>query len=280
MHSHAAQPADAGVVEHIRREIREDRLELPLLPNVAAQVLSSSVDDSADAARLATLIQQDQSLATHVLRVANSPAFRGATEIVALQQAIARLGMDRIRDIALSASLGSALLRSGPFQSHAGAAWRVALAAGLWAKEVARDVRKNVEVGYLCGLLHDIGTPLVLHRLGELAPELAPSDLAVVLAELAPLAGERLARTWSLPEAVAAAIAHLSAPERAGTNADAVAVAACGAGLARGMDHQPMSADALRGSPGTMHLDLYPEDLETLLRREGQIRLALEAMIL
>ena len=64
-------------------------LELPVLPAVAIEVLASSVDEQADAKRLAQLIQQDQSLASHVLRVVNAPVFRGTTEIVALQQAIA-----------------------------------------------------------------------------------------------------------------------------------------------------------------------------------------------
>ena len=72
------------------QELASRALEVPLLPNVAAEVLSSSLDDESNAARLAELIQQDQGLASHLLRVVNSPAFRGSAEIVALQQAIAR----------------------------------------------------------------------------------------------------------------------------------------------------------------------------------------------
>jgi hypothetical protein len=52
------------------------------MPGVAAEVLSSSLDDHADAARLAELVQQDQALTTHVLQIVNFPAFRSAIEIV------------------------------------------------------------------------------------------------------------------------------------------------------------------------------------------------------
>ena len=133
------------VAEEIRTDLASGRLKLPVLPNVATEVLSSSLDDSSDAAKLAGLIQQDQSLASHVLRVVNSPAFRGSAEIVALQQAIARLGMVRIREIALTASLKNALSSKGSFQELMDRAWRLGLATGLWAKEVARATRRNVE---------------------------------------------------------------------------------------------------------------------------------------
>jgi HD-like signal output (HDOD) protein len=87
----------AAALDALRGELDREALAMPLLPGVAAEVIASSVDEHSDAARLAELIRQDQSLASHVLRIVNSPAFRGASEIVALQQAIARLGMPRVR---------------------------------------------------------------------------------------------------------------------------------------------------------------------------------------
>ena len=139
------------------------------MPGVAAEVLASSLDEQSDAARLAQLIQQDQTLATHLLKVVNSPAFRGASEIVALRQAIARLGMERIREIALTASLSGTLFRPGPYEALGKREWHRALASGLWAKEVSRACRKNVEIAYLCGLLHNVGVPVVLNLLTDRA---------------------------------------------------------------------------------------------------------------
>ncbi len=99
----------ATVAELLDREISQGEIELPLLPAVATKVLSSSVDERADATLLADLIRQDQGLATHVLRVVNSPGLRGT-----IQQAITRLGMERIREIAVSASVKKPCSRKVP----------------------------------------------------------------------------------------------------------------------------------------------------------------------
>jgi HD-like signal output (HDOD) protein len=276
--AHAEHAATATVL--LRAQIAGGRWELPLLPGVAAEVLASSVEDQSDAARLAALIQQDLSLATHVLRVVNSPAFRGASEIVALQQAIARLGMERIREIALSASLKGVLFCGGPYQQRADRAWQVALASALWAKEVARATRRNVEVAYLCGLLRNIGIPVLLHRLGQIAPHLDPQSVASVLDRLAAVAGERLARSWSLPAPVVAVIVHGDDFSSAGDHSDAVAVASCGAALGHWMcERSILIADVVKLA-AVAHLDLYPDDVEALLEQQESIRAAMESMVL
>jgi len=276
--SAAESPDVAAVTTQLQRELADGKVELPLLPNVAAEVLASSLEDQSDAARLAELIQQDQNLATHVIRVVNSPAFRGAIEIVALQQAIARLGMERIREIALSASLKGSLFKKGSYQKVAESTWQVALASGLWAKEVARASRRNVEIAYLCGLLHNIGVPLLLNRLGELAPGLPNSAVDHVLEQLASQAGVQLARAWQLPVAVATTIEHLHRFEEAGDEQDVVAVAECGVALAQWMCTKTLLISEVQQLPATQHLNLYPEDVEALLEKQEQIRISMESM--
>lgn len=283
MQPSSARISDAeGAVALLRSQLLAGEIELPLLPNVAAEVLASSVDDRQDAARLAALIQQDQSLASHVLRVVNSPLFRGAVDIVSLQQAVARLGMQRIREIAVSASLKGVLLCHGPYQDRADHAWRIALATGLWAKEIARATRRNVEVAYLCGLLHDVGTPVILHRLGELMPDLGAQRVDQALAELAGLAGERLAREWTLPAPVVAALMHPGDPAAAGSHGDTVAITALAAMLGRALCEGSLLMEEAPGQCpwAAAHLNLYPEDMEPLLALEDEIEGALAAMVL
>ena len=75
-----------GPVEQIQEtllnRIKSDQLRLPLLPQVANQVLILTCDPQADALRLAALIQQDQALATQILKIANSPAYMPRSPIV------------------------------------------------------------------------------------------------------------------------------------------------------------------------------------------------------
>ena len=76
-------PHNVEMPERVERALVEridkDRIELPVLPQVAGRVMALANDPSADAARLSALIHQDQALAAHVLRIANSPAYMPRT---------------------------------------------------------------------------------------------------------------------------------------------------------------------------------------------------------
>jgi HD-like signal output (HDOD) protein len=278
--SPSASPQALELEQQIRADIAAGKIKLPVLPAVATEVLSSSLDDSSDAARLAELIQQDQSLASHVLRVVNSPAFRGTTEIVALQQAIARLGMVRIREIALTASLKNAMTSKGSFQELMDEAWRQGLAAGLWSKEVARATRRNVEQAYLCGLLHNIGQSFVAVDLGKREPALALSDAAYLMQALGREAGIALVTEWQLPPMVSTCITFLGHFAAADADADDVAVVEAGCTIARAGLNDALDAQVVLQELAVQHLNLYPDDVETLLGFAENIRSALEGMVL
>lgn len=268
----------ATVAELLDREISQGEIELPLLPAVATKVLSSSVDERADATLLADLIRQDQGLATHVLRVVNSPGLRGTIEIVSLQQAITRLGMERIREIAVSASVKKTLFKKGAYLHVAQEAWKTALAASLWSKEVARACRKNVEIGYLCGLLHNIGVPVVLNHLDRIAPRLTASELTQLLDDEASRTGEMLVRKWQLPAAVATTIVTIGQLELAGEHTDAVAVAACGVSLAGWMFNEELDVEHAMQIPAVQYLNLYPEDVADILEKQEMVVITIESM--
>jgi len=249
------------------------------MPGVAAEVIASSIDDQADAIRLAQLIQTDPGLASHVLRIVNSPALRAAMEIVALRQAIARLGMTRIREIAIAASLSNSLFASATYADEANRAWQLALSASLWSKEIARVCRKNTEIAYLCGLLHNVGAPVVLNAIGAAsAARLAPRDVADLLAEFEVHAGALLAEEWHLPSAVVATIRYVDDFRGAGEYIEVVAVVRCAVRFARSMLDGALDANALAGFDAIDHLNLYPEDVAALIGAGESIRAAMQAM--
>ena len=70
--------ASLGWIEEKVRASLGGELDLPVLPTVVTEILACTSDDeSYDPGRLAKVIQQDQSIASHVLRVVNSPVFKG-----------------------------------------------------------------------------------------------------------------------------------------------------------------------------------------------------------
>jgi putative nucleotidyltransferase with HDIG domain len=186
-------------------------LDIPLLHDVAHQVLSASSTGEADATRLADLIHRDQALATHVLRIANSNAYLPRERIESLKQAIARLGLTTLRNIVIAVSVRSRVFSFGTCESYARTMWHHSFASALFAREVARHASLDGESAFMAGLLHDIGKPIVLKVISDLGEEyvdiLGPTLLRQVLEEHHLVVGARLAAIWQLPQTVAQAIA-------------------------------------------------------------------------
>ena len=159
--------SEAQSVASFLDSLTESQIVVPLLPDVANRVVLLSSDPDSDAAQLAKLIQSDQALAGHVMRIANSAAYTPNASMVSLQQAVARLGMHLISEIALAASLNTKLFKAPPYEKRISEIWTHALCTGLWGKEVARISKKNVEAAFLCGLLHSIGCPVILQTIYE-----------------------------------------------------------------------------------------------------------------
>ena len=267
-----------SLAARFQAELESRSLEVPLLPTVAAEVLSSSLDDQSNAARLAELIQQDQGLASHLLRVVNSAAFRGNSEIVALQQAIARLGMERIREIALTVSLKGTMLQAGPFESLVNDAWQHGLRTALWSKEIARAAIKNVEIAYLCGLLHNIGTPLVINRLAQMDPDLGQSEMIELSNLFTTPAGLLLVQEWRLPGSVDLTIRFLDNFSEAKNAKDSVAIIAAGRLVAELHAQDQLKGDLILQNSALQHLNFYPDDIEKLLEKAPDIALTMESM--
>src|SRR5688572_3502467 len=167
----------------------DDSLELPPPPQVAVEVqrlTRSEIEEdgkaAANSAELAKLIQRDVALAGQVMRVANSALYARRTPVVTLPQAIAWLGMREIRTITFSVAIQGQVFASSYFRKEMTDLWRESVITALFAQEVARLKRRNVESAYLCGLLHRVGLAIVLSRVGSAAlmNRLSP-DSAIVL---------------------------------------------------------------------------------------------------
>jgi putative nucleotidyltransferase with HDIG domain len=186
-------------------------LDVPLLHDVAFQVMSASSTSDADAKTMAELIHRDHALASHVLRIANSAAYLAREPIVSLQQAIARLGLTTLRNIVIAVSVRNRIFSFGAFESYARMLWRHSFATALFSREVARRARIDADAAFMAGLLHDVGKPVVLKVIADLGEQyvdvLGPTLLRQVLEEHHLEVGKKLAENWNLPEPVVEAIA-------------------------------------------------------------------------
>lgn len=282
-------------IEDVRAD--PNRLELPLLPRAAADVLALSESEDATAHDISNLIHRDPALAAHVLRVANSPMFCGRTEIVTLQQAVARLGTGQLTELLFAASVGTRIFQVTGYESRIRRLWNLSLVAGLMAKEIARHLRHNVEGSFLCGLLHDIGTPVVLQALlqerDRTSMLLSDADLDATLSTLSPTVGAGLVKRWQLPAPLGEAIRHFrnydtaeSYPEYAALTHLAVKLATIfasddqasnGAGENDAANAEQLVQD--HGlQPVLAALNIYPDEFERLLAHQEKVLVSAEAM--
>ena len=261
----------------LESRIEAGELELPLLPDVSAQVLGACQDEAADRREVAELIHRDPSLAGHVLRVANSAAYAPGVPIVSLQQAVSRLGFGALCGMAISAAVQSGLFRVSGHERTLERLWQHSAIAAAWAKEIARMRRKNVEAAFLCGLLHDIGKPVVLQALRSLIEltgfELADELYDAWVDEFHPAVGAGLLDKWQLPSWMVEAVAYHHEPEQAEQHADEARTACLADLLAHWSlaDDDEAAIEGLRNQPVLRSLGMYVDELDELLARKSEV---------
>ncbi|TKB72543.1 MAG: HDOD domain-containing protein [Nitrospira sp.] len=271
------------VEQALVERIDKDKIDLPVLPQVAGRVMALANDPDADAARLSALIHQDQALAAHVLRISNSPAYMPRTPIASLQHAVAMLGISQLSEIAVTVSLKSGAVKVPGHETELRQLWRHALASGAYAKEIARMRRYNVESAYLCGLLHTVGKPVVLRTVTAIAAEmrftLTPGAVTAFLDGYHPRVGNLIATEWALPPQVAEAIAYYSIHEQAPTHRQE-AMMTCLADRLATYILVPDSFDdsTLRDHSVFTDLNLYPNDIDALLSLKEKVLSLVDTM--
>jgi len=165
-----------------------------------------SQDPESDLNDLSRLVHQDQSIAGRVLRIANSAAFAPVERIVSLQQAVSRLGLQLLSEIALSVAVQANVFHSIKYKTQIAIMWKHALASAIFGKEIARFMRRNVEGQYLCGLLHTIGKPVVLKTIESFEQQnKADIEIEKVMEMVEHYhipVGDFVTRKWNLPKSV------------------------------------------------------------------------------
>ena len=223
--------------EHIKERV-QTIIQLPALPAVAMEVVDMVDNPRTSASKLGKVISTDQALTAKVLKIANSPFYGFPRKISTIDFAIIVLGYDALKEIVISISLISSLQKKSDGLFDAKAFWDHAIATGVLARRLARDLGYRVsEEVFVGGLLHDMGIS-VLHRyfkseyrrIVEIARE---SDLPFQEAEESVLGvthadvGGWLAERWNLPKHLVGAISMHHTPAKAEGNEDLVALIHC-----------------------------------------------------
>jgi HD-like signal output (HDOD) protein len=271
------------LAEPLEYLINRGDIEVPMLPEVANKALLLAQNPDSDSIEMAQLIQSDQSLAGHVMRIANSAAYTPMSNLVSLQQAVARLGMGVISEIALAAAIGAKMFNTPGYEDYVSGIWRHALATSLWAKEVARHCRSNVEVAFLAGLLHSIGRPAILQTIIELAKKeqivLTQQDIHQLENTYCHRLSEAVVNLWKMPSLVVEAISTYTDYNKTLTTSTQAAQLTIGARFASYMlMPERLDKETLFILPALSTLNLYQDEVEKLLNQTDAIKARLEGL--
>jgi HD-like signal output (HDOD) protein len=199
------------VAEGLRRVFGSTGYKPPMLPSVALEIHELSCRTDIDTDKLTAVLESDPMLAGHVLKVANSPIFRGRDAETSLRSAVLRLGLKNLGEIVFELALHMRVFRSVEYSGIMEQLRRHSTASANLCRLLATRAGQDPENGFLCGLLHDIGIAAILIVLGERAKSEAALD-AKVLEEVVRQTHEdvsgMLVRLWKLPEEVADVVSH------------------------------------------------------------------------
>ncbi len=190
-------------LNHVEEELNANRLVLPTLPDIALKVRDAAASGEASAQELAEIIVTDAALSARLMHVANSPLYRGVSEINNIQLAVARLGNNLVGTIITSLVMQQMFKPATKLlESYFRQIWEHSIQVSSVSRALAALApHLNRDEAMLAGLIHQIGKLPIL-TLVEQIPEFrdSPSRMDKLLEKAHPAIGKLIMENWSFPQ--------------------------------------------------------------------------------
>ena len=166
----------------IRAKIYSKIDELPTLPTVVMRILSLIEDANTNTTDITEAISLDPALTSKVLKIANS-AYYGFSQLISdLERAVALLGFNMVKSLALSIGVMKTLpseKKSTSFSERE--LWLHSVTVATIIKEMGKKIgmEKDHEYLFIIGLLHDIGIIVLDQFFNELFQEILKDPIAL-----------------------------------------------------------------------------------------------------
>ncbi len=133
---------------------------LPTLPSILVKLIRVCSKNEIDLQEVSKIVEKDPSLSSRILKLINSSYYGLSRKIEGIHQAVAYLGTNAIKNIAISASICQSFHPAGGDKSlfNLKTFWWHSIRCAVLAKLLAKNVQyNNPDDAFLAGLLHDIG---------------------------------------------------------------------------------------------------------------------------
>lgn len=218
---------------------------LPPVPRLYAQLSQMLDDDSVGIAEVAKLIESDPAMSAKTLQIVNTSFFGIGRRITRVHDAVSRLGLEMVRNLAMMQEVYGAGAFDGLVQERLEAEAHHAMVVATLASRFFEADRNQRDDAFMAGMLHDVGKlvlwsespdweTLIDELVADTGCERSEAEASILGADHAQV-GAYLLGVWGLPNRVVNAVAFHHRPGRPTGEAidllGAVHVAEC---LARG----------------------------------------------
>ncbi len=183
-------------------------MRLPVFNTAAARIQQEMAKKEPNPQIIEKVVTSDQALSTQVLKIANSPFYRGLVEVGTVRAAVNRLGMKEIEKIVLLATSRQQFTSSDKtINVVMKKLWQHSVGCAFGTVWLAKRYRYGVDQSeaFFGGLFHDVGKLLILMVVEQVKrkhPTLKITDalLAEAMARLHAQEGYKLLLQWNMPE--------------------------------------------------------------------------------
>lgn len=189
-------------------ELDNGDISLPSLPDVVLKIRNLLADETADFERISRAVTMDPVLVSRLFVYANSAFYNRANiKIESLETAISRLGLEVVRNTAMSLAMKQ--LYTSEKHSHAAKFLRAVWARGMKLACMAFSVAQkqsavNGETAYLCGLLNEVGKLYIVTKAEEFPKLLGDREsFDLILEKWNPQISKSIIESWGFPDEVA-----------------------------------------------------------------------------
>ncbi len=204
--------------------------KLPTLPGIAVKILEAVKKEHSNINEIADIISSDPPLSAEVLKTVNSPFYGLPSKITTVPRAVSMLGINAVKNLALSFSLVKAFHNGNKNSFDYSAFWKNSLTGAVTSKLLAKSICPNAaEDAFFIGLLQDIGTLAIVQCMPQkynlILEEMRETQCASHKAENQILGfdhgeiGEYLTHKWGFSEIFTVPIRYHHSPDQL-TNKD------------------------------------------------------------
>ena len=136
-----------------------ESVKLPSIPDLAHSLIATLNDEDASIEEVSDLITRDPAISAKLLRLANSAQFGLPRGVGNIDDAIAMVGMNKVRTLALGACLGSSFPSMPGLDTHS--FWKTSMACAGYAEWLARKVGADAPMAWLTGMMLRLGELLI-----------------------------------------------------------------------------------------------------------------------